>query len=214
MCYGVLRCVRALLLKPPHTLNHTNTRNTPATTQRQRPKKRAAPSPSTAASTAAADGEVVEVSFEFRKRRFVFRPESNAFEHLKFPAHEPLRSYLAATGHGSAERVASATQRWGLNKFDVPLPAFSALLKEQMLAPFFVFQVFCVALWCLDEYWCASCVGCVLVGCVCVFGCVRACASLGGVRCGGRLGGGDACCWGLTASDDDEEGGDDTTKNT
>ena len=56
-------------------------------------------------------------------------------------------------GNGSAERVASATQQWGLNKFDVPLPAFGALLQEQMLAPFFVFQVFCVALWCLDEYW-------------------------------------------------------------
>ena len=120
----------------------------PYTTQKQTPL-----SPQQRDASSPGGAEFVEVSFEYRKRRFVFRPESNAFEHLKFPAHEPLRTYLSATGHGSAERVASAAQQWGLNKFDVPLPAFGALLREQMLAPFFVFQVACVALWCLDEYW-------------------------------------------------------------
>ena len=141
----VLCCTHARTHAAPKTPTHRTH------TQTKKPK-RVAPSP-TATTAAAAAEEFVEVSFEYRKRRFVFRPESNAFEHLKFPAHEPLRSYLAASGHGSAERVASATQQWGLNKFDVPLPAFGALLQEQMLAPFFVFQVFCVALWCLDEYW-------------------------------------------------------------
>lgn len=70
---------------------------------------------------------------------------------------ETFGEYSKKGGHGTDGRVAAALEKWGNNVFEVPLPEFKDLLMEQLLAPFFVFQVFCVGLWCLDDYMCAPC---------------------------------------------------------
>lgn len=92
-------------------------------------------------------------AFSFRKLRFVHSTESGAFTKLKYPSHETVGAYLASSGLGSEAAVAAALERWGDNRFEVPVPSFVALLTDQLMAPFFCFQVFCVGLWALDEYW-------------------------------------------------------------
>ena len=42
---------------------------------------------------------------------------------------------------------------WGKNKLDIPIPTFFDVYKEHLVAPFFVFQIFCNILWMLDDYW-------------------------------------------------------------
>lgn len=111
--------------------------------------------PPAAASAAAAAAPFPErqLSFDFRRITFLYNPSLDAFERLAYPVHQPLDWYLAASGFTTDAKAAAALDRFGPNRFDVPLPPFLGLLREQMLAPFFVFQVFCVALWCLDDYW-------------------------------------------------------------
>ncbi|KAI5068556.1 hypothetical protein GOP47_0016901 [Adiantum capillus-veneris] len=94
-----------------------------------------------------------EISFEFRKQRFVFSPELQRFQKLPYPSKDSFGNYCKSTGYGSEAKAAAASSKWGRNIFLFPQPTFQKLMKEHCMEPFFVFQVFCVGLWCLDEYW-------------------------------------------------------------
>ena len=75
------------------------------------------------------------------------------FRPLFYPINLPLGFYASWNGHSSISQVTQASSIYGLNQTIIRLPSFWALLSEQLIAPFFLFQAFCVIMWSLDEYW-------------------------------------------------------------
>ncbi|KAF1994041.1 hypothetical protein P154DRAFT_625002 [Amniculicola lignicola CBS 123094] len=97
------------------------------------------------------------LSFLFQKRRFLYDAEKGSFAPLTYPLDAepkpPLRVFQETKGLTAASEIERLQQHFGDNSFDIPVPTFTELFKEHAVAPFFVFQIFCVGLWMLDDYW-------------------------------------------------------------
>ncbi|RCH85960.1 hypothetical protein CU098_000184, partial [Rhizopus stolonifer] len=96
-----------------------------------------------------------EISFVFQQKKFIYNFDKKQFQTLLYPSdlNHTVGSYQSTKGLSTKKQIESLTHSYGLNKFEIPLPTFTELFKEHAVAPFFVFQIFCVGLWCLDEYW-------------------------------------------------------------
>ncbi|KIY47748.1 hypothetical protein FISHEDRAFT_65997 [Fistulina hepatica ATCC 64428] len=100
-------------------------------------------------------GDSITYTFNFQRDTYTSSPESPLrFSRLPYPSSSrpPLSTFWSPKGLKSSE-ISDLQSYYGNNEFDIPIPSFGELFVEHATAPFFVFQIFCVALWCLDEYW-------------------------------------------------------------
>lgn len=81
-------------------------------------------------------------------KRMYFNKEKGVFEKLSFPTHYPLSFYTKQSGMSTSEVLSHLA-----TPMEIPIPTFLELFKQHAIEPFFVFQLFCVFLWLLDEYW-------------------------------------------------------------
>lgn len=96
-------------------------------------------------------------TYTFSYQRDTYTIESTeplTFARLPYPSsgRPKLDTFLTPKGLTS-QSIPALLGLYGGNEFNIPIPSFTELFGEHATAPFFVFQIFCVALWCLDEYW-------------------------------------------------------------
>ncbi|KAH8249509.1 hypothetical protein KR032_010085 [Drosophila birchii] len=89
----------------------------------------------------------------FQKTKYVWNEDRKTFRAVEFPVNGLLSTYSASRGLETEEAIKRATNTYGNNEMDMVVPEFHELFIERATAPFFVFQVFSVGLWCMDDYW-------------------------------------------------------------
>eukprot|EP00756_Hemistasia_phaeocysticola_P025021 Hpha_TRINITY_DN15984_c2_g6::TRINITY_DN15984_c2_g6_i1::g.72856::m.72856/K14950/ATP13A1, SPF1; manganese-transporting P-type ATPase len=102
--------------------------------------------------------------FIFQRQRFEYLPSQecrekgiedapNGFVRPITPdVTKYISKYIKAHPVRQAE-VLALTEQYGENQLQVAAPSVLSMLKQQMLSPLAVFQVFTSLLWALDEYW-------------------------------------------------------------
>ncbi|KAJ8300415.1 hypothetical protein KUTeg_021934 [Tegillarca granosa] len=94
-----------------------------------------------------------KVQDPYRASTSTIARRKNSFLPLSLPVDNSIKYYMEWKGYQEDSDIKEAEEKFGKNLMHLDIPSFMDLFQERATAPFFVFQVFCVGLWCLDEYW-------------------------------------------------------------
>lgn len=91
--------------------------------------------------------------FQFRMLRYTYDAPLNEFKQLQFNSALEYADVHAILGQGlQGPDVDERMKIFGPADLDVPVPSWSSLFFREVAHPFFVFQVFSVLVWILEDY--------------------------------------------------------------
>jgi len=102
--------------------------------------------------------------FDYRHVRHYLR-SSDSPAPAVYQTRQPIAAYHKESQRGLSDDEVRARQRlFGVNLVKVPVKPHLVLLVEEVLNPFYIFQVWSVTIWLLDEYvYYAMCVACISI---------------------------------------------------
>ncbi|CAK5048629.1 unnamed protein product [Meloidogyne enterolobii] len=95
----------------------------------------------------------LRLSFCFQKIHYKYNEDLGEFKAITFNTNLPFRIFQDWKGIENEDKVKEIELEYGNNKVEMEVPKFAELFTERATAPFFIFQVFCVGLWCLEDMW-------------------------------------------------------------
>ncbi len=93
------------------------------------------------------------LTFEFHRRRYTYTESTSTWMKIRCKTSMPTEFFSSWDGFSEPTQITASQIRYGKNEFNVKQKTFSEMYKAQLLSPFTVFQLFCVVLWMLDNYW-------------------------------------------------------------
>uniref|UniRef100_A0A6P7HDL0 Cation-transporting ATPase n=1 Tax=Diabrotica virgifera virgifera TaxID=50390 RepID=A0A6P7HDL0_DIAVI len=91
--------------------------------------------------------------FLYQHTKYIWHWETKSFVTLQvFMPAKTIDEYLNDTNGLTYEEYMSSLDLYGKNKIEVEIKSYSTLFIEEVLNPFYIFQVFSVVLWLCDDY--------------------------------------------------------------